>query len=174
MKQRSFLGFLLIASLTGTGCAAITPTSDDELDGDFVQNDTVEVVATSKNSFAPTPPEGSTCRGTDDTFTFKVATRELLWSTCRRQPGGTYNFAVGSRTLSQRDAAPIYTSLNSLEAPAKTSCAEDIGNTSIRIASPTGARDLVDAQNACNGRPGTYVQGIDDVLQAMRALSNIP
>ena len=153
------------------GCSA---QSDTEVDGAYVPSDTVEIVASNRNSYAPNPPAGSTCRGTDDTFTFKIATRELSFRACRRQASGLYDYSTGSRVLSVEEAKPVFAALNAVRDAERKYCAEDVGATSLRVATSAGANELIDAQNACNGAPGTYVDGIDDVLRAMGPLTKGP
>jgi hypothetical protein len=172
MKQLVLFTLLLASSIPLTaGCSA---QSDTEVDSAYVPSDTVEIVASSRNSFAPNPPEGSTCRGTDDTFTFRVATRELSFRSCRRQASRLYDYSTGSRVLSVEEAKPVIAALNAVRAPDRKYCAEDVGATSLRVATSAGANELIDAQNACNEAPGTYVDGIDDVLSAMRPLTKAP
>ncbi len=64
----------------------------------------------------------------------------------------------------------MFVVLNSVDQGDDQACWEDIGNTYLRVSTPDGTHELLDQRNACNGKPGNYVEGIDDVTNAMRAL----
>jgi hypothetical protein len=137
----------------------------------FWPSDATDLVATdSGGGFAPPGPQGSTCALGEAHFTFRRAASVLSWQTCD-EAASPWSLTGGQRTLSASEAATIDAAMRGLSYPTRDECGADKSVESITVTTPRGTREYLDAFYSCE-HAGTYVDGLDAVFSALRALAH--
>lgn len=134
-------------------------------------NDATQLVALDDGGgFAPAGPAGSTCSMGQAEFTFDRASRTLGWQTCDSETSSPWKMKAGQRTLTATEASNLETNMKGVVWSSQTSCGADKSVEKIRVKTPNGTFEYLDSFYACE-KKGTYVDGLDAVFAALRALA---
>lgn len=132
-----------------------------------------KVVITTNTGYSAPAPAGSECQGGEGMFTVDLQTGAFEFSFCdipsTRAP---YTLVTGSRTLKASELASLQTTLTTVTVAGRDSqCGADKGIVTIAVASGGGTRHYEDSFYSCENRDVVYVDGIDNAVDAVRALA---
>jgi len=134
-------------------------------------NATQMVIKNEGGGFVGPAPSGSECQAGEASFTFTVATRNLAWEKCQTSASNPYTHITGERTLNKAQVdGGLDAALQGVALSTKTSCGADKSSLLLTVTTPTGEHEYLDDFYACN-KAGTYVSGLDQLLQAASDLT---
>jgi hypothetical protein len=147
-------------------------TSSMERANDVWPEDATRLVADSPGGgfVAPSPP-GSTCGIGKQKYTFDVPKRQLSWEVCDSNTNGKpFHLVIGSRVLSQAEAAQVDAAANAVKISTRDMCGADKPMLKLLVTTPAGTKTYTDSFYSCMGQ-GPFVDGIDEVFATLRGLA---
>lgn len=151
----------------GYACGVIVPTNS------IWPADKTKLVAINQGGgFVPPPPAGSECGFGRAKYTLDIETLTLSSETCAAPAsGGPLQIATKSRTITTSELAKIDAAMKKVKVTTKDFCGTDKQSLSIEVTSTSqGPKSYFDSFYACSGGGRTYVDNIDGVFGAFRAL----
>lgn len=169
MRKLAIISVLLAAC--GSVESSLSPADGgtEVVDGSLIPEGVTKFVVTAKGGGPlPPPPDGSTCRPTNATYTIGLPNRELSWNVCDWGDGGPYFLRDGQKTLSASEYAPIDTAVSALARTTTPVCGFDKHKEDITFTTPSGAVTYYDDFYFCDASDSKpYVKGIDEIIQAI-------
>jgi len=172
---------LLSAVSAGLGCSGSQSSSSPTVASDagtsdagagLAPADATKIAISKKGGFAASPPDGSTCRPVDTTYTFLPSTRALSWSDCASQDGGVYTLETGQKTLTPAEAATVQAAVDGLRRATQKKCGADAPQVAVTFTTPRGDVTYFDDFYYCNDIDGRlYVIGLDAVVGELTKLA---
>ncbi len=126
------------------------------------------LLAESHGSFRRVP-SGSECLPDQAKYSLDIASKKVTWEVCELVNRSTiFTKKSGATTLSKTMLKKITSAAKNVEVSGQTFCGNDKPAMDITVTSSSwGEQKFFDAFYACQGE-GTYVNGIDEVLDAFR------
>ncbi len=121
--------------------------------------------------FRPAPPAGSTCPVGASLNTVVVATRAFSYRDCVSAGTATAPFMwkEGQRTLSETEYTSLTRAIGQMTPASRMICGADKPALIFTVTTPAGEMAYLDSFYSCQ-KLGNYVDGIDAVFTALRAL----
>ena len=157
-------GLLLAACGGSSSDAADASDAGDTSTAIWPSNATKAVVQDSGGGFAA--PQGS-CALEPSTFTLTFSDHEFAWQLCN---SGSTMVAISQRKLTDTEYAAYVELLRKVSVSHSSGCGADKPAYSLKVSTPSGDHEYLDSFYACN-KQGVYVDGLDELLQAARALA---
>jgi hypothetical protein len=130
------------------------------------------VAETAGGGFTPPPPPGSNCTIGRQKYTLDVETRELTWEMCGWNNGQALKLETGSRVITTAELATVDAAMDEVSVSTRHACGADKPLMSMKVTSASqGTKTYTDSFYSCGAGDRTYVDNIDGVFSALRALS---
>jgi hypothetical protein len=137
-------------------------------------SDTTKLVAENKGGgFAPPPPAGSRCALGASKYELDVKSSTLTFTECSFKDFSTPFVPVsGTKQLSAAQLASVVAAAKSVSITTQEMCGADKPFLEIEVTSPSqGKKTYADSFYSCMGEGRTYVDNIDEVFSAFRAIT---
>lgn len=141
----------------------------------IVTSCSTEVVIHTSTGFRAPAPAGSECSGGEGDFTVNLQTGAFKFSRCDTSSGSEpYSYVTGTRKLTASERSSLRTALTTVTiADHDAPCGADKGLYTISVANARLTRNYQDSFDACQDPDVVYVDGIDNAVQAVRALATV-